>query len=587
MTEPSERTGHVDTFCADHLPPEVMQPTRTWTGVPELAYPPRLNAAASLLDAQVAAGLGDRPAIRFPGGMWTYAELLATVNRIAHVLVDDLGMVPGNRVLLRGANTPMLAACWLAVLKAGGVAVCTMALLRERELHSIAEKARVTIALTDARVAEDCEAALAGHPAGATPVILSGAPPISAAASVILSDPPLVILSEPPAVILSEAKDLLVRVVRFGDDAPGSLDTLMRGKPATFTACNTAAEDIAIIAFTSGTTGQGKGTMHAHRDILAITDCFPRYVLRPSPDDLFCGSPPLAFTYALGGLLLFPLRIGACTLLLEQASPPHLVKAIAEFRPTICFTAPTAYRAMCGMLAEHDVSSLRQCVSAGETLPPSVYEAWREATGIRIIDGIGATEMLHVFISAADDDIRPGATGRVVPGYEARIVDEAGATLPDGTVGHLAVRGPTGCRYLANEERQREYVQHGWNFTGDSYLRDADGYFWYQARTDDIIISSGYNIAGPEVEYVVLEHPAVLECAVVGAPDEERGQIVKAFVVVREDVGDPAVFVKELQDFVKARIAPYKYPRAVDIVTQLPRTTTGKLQRFRLRETSP
>ncbi|MEP6992798.1 MAG: AMP-binding protein [bacterium] len=567
MTEPRERSAHVDTFCADHLPPETLQPTRTWTGVPELSYPPRLNAAASLLDAQVAAGHGDRPAIRFPGGVWTYAELLATVNRIAHVLVDDLGMVPGNRVLLRGANTPMLAACWLAVLKAGGVAVCTMALLRERELLSVAEKARVTIALTDARVAEDCETALGG--------------------SVILSESPSVILSEPPSVILSEAKDLLVRVVRFGEDAPESLDTLMRGKPATFVACDTAAEDIAIIAFTSGTTGQGKGTMHAHRDILAITDCFPSYVLRPSPDDLFCGSPPLAFTYALGGLLLFPMRVGACTLLLEQASPPHLVKAIAEFRPTICFTAPTAYRAMCGMLAEHDVSSLRKCVSAGETLPPSVYEAWREATGIRIIDGIGATEMLHIFISASDDDIRPGATGRVVPGYEARIVDESGTALPDGTVGRLAVRGPTGCRYLANEQRQREYVQDGWNLTGDSYIRDADGYFWYQARTDDIIVSSGYNIAGPEVENVVLEHPAVLECAVVGAPDEERGQIVKAFVVVSGDIGDPAAFVKELQDFVKARIAPYKYPRAVDIVTQLPRTSTGKLQRFRLRETSP
>jgi 2-aminobenzoate-CoA ligase len=307
-------------------------------------------------------------------------------------------------------------------------------------------------------------------------------------------------------------------------------------------------------------------------------------VLKPSADDLFCGSPPLAFTYALGGLLLFPLRFGACTLLLEQATPPHLLRAIAEHRPTICFTAPTAYRAMCGMLAEHDAGSLRKCVSAGETLPLSVFEAWREATGLKIIDGIGATEMLHIFISASGDEIRPGATGRVVPGYEARIVDDEGNAVPDGEIGRLAVRGPTGCRYLDNVERQREYVQHGWNLTGDSYRRDADGYFWYQARTDDIIVSSGYNIAGPEVENVLLEHPGVLECAVVGIPDEERGQLVQAVIVLRPEVEGSAALVKELQDFVKARIAPYKYPRAVQFVPTLPRTITGKLQRFRLRQ---
>jgi 2-aminobenzoate-CoA ligase len=324
--------------------------------------------------------------------------------------------------------------------------------------------------------------------------------------------------------------------------------------------------------------------MHSHRDIIAITDCFPRYVLRPTANDVFCGSPPLAFTYALGGLLLFPLRFGACALLLERATPPHLIKAIEEFRPTIVFTAPTAYRAMCALVPEHDVSSLVKCVSAGETLPVSVFEAWKSATGISIIDGIGATEMLHIFISASGDDIRPGATGKAVPGYEARIVAEDGSELPDGTVGRLAVRGPTGCRYLDSPERQREYVQHGWNLTGDSYLRDAEGYFWYQARTDDIIISSGYNIAGPEVENVLLEHPAVLECAVIGVPDEERGQLVKAFVVLRPGHAGGAALVKELQDFVKARIAPYKYPRAIDLVAALPRTTTGKLQRFRLRE---
>ena len=547
MPEHVERTGHIDTFCAENFPPRELEPDRIWDGVPELAYPARLNCAAELLDGMIDGGQGDRPALRFPGGVWSYREFSVTVNRIAHVLIEDLGVVPGNRVLLRGANTPMLAACWFGVVKAGGVVVCTMAMLRERELTYIAQKAEITIALTDARVADECEAAIRA-----------------------------------PGV----ATDSAVCVVRFGGDGPADLTSLMRDKPDTFDACDTAADDIAIIAFTSGTTGQAKGTMHSHREMLAITDCFPRYVLKPSPDDLFCGSPPLAFTYALGGLLLFPFRFGASALLLEQATPPHLLKAIAEFRPTICFTAPTAYRAMCGLLADHDVSSLRLCVSAGESLPLSVFESWRDATGITIIDGIGATEMLHIFISASGDDIRPGATGRVVPGYEARIVDERGEQLPDGAVGRLAVRGPTGCRYLADPDRQRAYVQDGWNLTGDSYRRDADGYFWYQARTDDIIISSGYNIAGPEVENVLLEHPAVLECAVIGVPDEERGQLVKAFVVLRAGHAAGAPFIKELQDFVKARIAPYKYPRAVDIVGQLPRTTTGKLQRFRLREGS-
>jgi 2-aminobenzoate-CoA ligase len=538
MAERDTRSGHVDTFCADQLPPPELWPVRLWDDIPELSYPPRLNCAVELLDGAIENGHANRPAIRFPGGEWSYRTLLEQANRIAHVLVEDLGVVPGNRVLLRGPNNAMLAACWFGVLKAGGVVVCTMSLLRERELEYIAAKAQVSLALTDARVADDCETALREK----------------------------------------------ARVVRFGGDGPADLTALMREKSPAFDACDTSADDTAIIAFTSGTTGQGKGTMHAHRDILAITDCFPRYVLKPTSSDVFCGSPPLAFTYALGGLLLFPLRFGACALLLEQATPPHLVKAIAELRPTICFTAPTAYRAMCGLLAEHDVSSLEKCVSAGETLPLSVFEAWRDATGIRIIDGIGATEMLHIFISASGDDIRPGSTGRAVPGYEARIVDDAGVELPDGTVGRLAVRGPTGCRYLDSLERQREYVQHGWNLTGDSYRRDAEGYFWYQARTDDIIISSGYNIAGPEVENVLLEHPAVLECAVVGVPDVERGQLVKAFVVLRDGHEQGPAFAKVLQDFVKARIAPYKYPRAVEFVGQLPRTITGKLQRFRLRE---
>ena len=548
MTETITPSGHRDTFCADHLPPRELQPVCEWGGIPELEYPARLNCAAELLDRAVHGGLGERPAIRFPGGEWSYRELNEKANQVAHVLVHELGVVSGNRVLLRGPNNAMLAACWFGVLKAGGVVVCTMAMLRARELRYIARKGRVTLAITDARFAEECEAAFGSIGDG--------------------------------------TEQATARIIRYGGEGDTDLTARMRVSPATFSTCDTAAEDTAIIAFTSGTTGQGKGTMHSHRDILAITDCFPRYVLRPSSDDLFCGSPPLAFTYALGGLLLFPIRVGACALLLEQPTPPNLIKAIQEFRPTICFTAPTAYRAMGGMLADHDVSSLRKCVSAGETLPLSVFEAWRDATGLRIIDGIGATEMLHIFISAADDDIRPGSTGRVVPGYRARIADANGCDVPDGTIGRLAVRGPTGCRYLDSDDRQREYVQHGWNFTGDSYKRDADGYFWYQARTDDIIISSGYNIAGPEVENVLLEHPAVLECAVVGVPDVERGQLVKAFVVLRDGSEASDALVKEFQDFVKARISPYKYPRAVEIVPQLPRTVTGKLQRFRLRESA-
>src|SRR5215213_5293518 len=378
MREMPVATGHVDTFCQDRLPPRELWPVLDWSGIPELAYPERLNAADELLDRAVESGDGDRPVFRYPDGVWTYADLLEKANRIAHVLVDDLGIVPGNRVLLRGPNNPMLAACWFGVLKAGGVVVCTMPLLREREIRYLADKAEITLALSDARIAAECEDGFHTRRDGL------------------------------------ERTD--ARVVQFtsgdtGSAAADSLEALMRDKPATFDNCDTAAEDIAIIAFTSGTTGEGKGTMHSHRDIMAITDCFPRYVLKPSADDLFCGSPPLAFTYALGGLLLFPMRFGACALLLEQATPPHLVKAIQEFRPTVCFTAPTAYRAMCGLLAEHDVSSLRKCVSAGETLPRSVFDAWLNATGLRIIDGIGATEMLHIFISAAGDDIRPGATG--------------------------------------------------------------------------------------------------------------------------------------------------------------------------------
>jgi 2-aminobenzoate-CoA ligase len=531
-------TAHVDQFARQMLPPRDLWPE---ISMGELRYPERLNCAAELLDAMVERGTGDRVALRFAGGTWTYRELLEHANRIAQVLTKDLRLVPGNRVLLRGPNNPMMAACWFAVLKAGGIVVCTMPLLRARELAYLIEKARIGLALCDARVLQELE-----HAA-------------------------------------SSARSLR-RIVEFGTDAAGSLDTLARSKPATFANVATTADDVALIAFTSGTTGQAKGTMHFHRDVLAICDLFPRHVLRPTRDDVFCGSPPLAFTFGLGGLLLFPMRIGASTILLEQTAPAQLLQGMQDFRATICFTAPTAYRAMAVSCAGFDLSSLKKCVSAGEHLPAATFEKWRAATGLRIIDGIGSTEMLHIFISASGDDIRVGSTGRAVPGYRARVVDGDGHEVPTGTIGHLAVQGPTGCRYLDDTERQRAYVKNGWNLPGDSYRVDEDGYFWYQARTDDLIVSSGYKISGPEVENALLDHPSVAECGVVGIPDEERGCIVKAFVVLRPGTAATEATVKELQEFVKSQIAPYKYPRSIEFVPTLPRTETGKLQRYRLRE---
>ena len=542
LTEQAEPTAHVDTFARDHLPPRSMWPAMDYTSLPELAYPPRLNCAAELLDRMAEGEGGERTAILFPGGRWTYRQLLETANRIAHVLVEDLGVVPGNRVLLRGANHPWMAACWFAVLKAGGVVVCTMPMLRKRELCAMVGKAQVSVALTDARVAEEMEAAAAECP-------------------------------------------VVRRVVRFNDGgAEGSLEALMAAKPAEFANVDTAADDVALIAFTSGTTGQAKGTMHVHRDVLAVCDCFPPHVLRATPDDVFCGSPPLAFTFGLGGLLLFPMRIGAATLLLENASPPNLLQGIHEHRATVVFTAPTGYRAMLDQLAGYDISCLRKCVSAGETLPKPTFEAWEQATGLRIIDGIGSTEMLHIFVSAREEDARPGSTGRAVPGYRARVVDLDGHEVPPGTIGRLAVQGPTGCRYLDAPDRQAAYVENGWNYTGDAYLMDQDGYFWYQARSDDMIISAGYNIAGPEVENALLDHPWVMECGVIGVPDLDRGQVVKAYVVLREGVQPDVAAAQALQEWVKQQIAPYKYPRRIQFVDSLPRTQTGKLQRFRLRE---
>ena len=538
MLEPS---AHQDTFARDHLPPLAAWPELDLASVPEIAaYPRRMNCATELLDKQ-AARYGDRPVLRYQGEVWTYRRLLETANRIAHVLVDDLGVVPGNRVMLRGPNNPMYVACWFAAMKVGAVTVATMPLLRWRELTFMSEKAEVAVALCDKRLAEDLETAV-------------------------------------------ERSRALERVLYFNDDAPSSLESLMASKPATFRNVDTAADDVCLIAFTSGTTGKPKGCMHFHRDILAVCDTFSRYVLKPTPDDIFAGSPPIAFTFGLGALVLFPMHAGASTVLLEQFTPATLLETVEKEKVSILFTAPTAFRVMTDLVADYDISSLEKCVSAGETLPRPTYEGWLEATGIKTIDGLGSTEMLHIFVATAGDDIRPGATGKAIPGFTAKVFDDAGNEAPPGTVGRLAVRGPTGCRYLDDPERQAVYVQNGWNFTGDAYLRDEDGYFWFQARTDDMIISAGYNISGPEVESVLMEHPKVLECGVVAAPDPDRGHIVKAYVVLRDKADATEETVKALQDFVKAELAPYKYPRAVAFVDSLPRTQTGKVQRFKLRE---
>jgi 2-aminobenzoate-CoA ligase len=527
-------SAHADTFCRDNLPPADQWPDLD-LGLAGLTYPDRLNAADVLLDGTMSAHGADRRCLLSPTGIWTYGDAAARASQIARVLTEDLGLVPGNRVLLRGPNNPWLAVCWLGVLKAGGVAVTTMPMLRTAELTSICDIARVDLALCDHRFTGE----LAAVPG--------------------------------------------VRIVPFGGTGTDDLSTLAAARPTVFPSVQTAADDVAIIAFTSGTTGRPKAAMHFHRDLVATADTYSALVLKPTPDDLFAGSPPLAFTFGLGAELLFPLRAGAAALLLEKATPAELADAIAEYGVTIVSTAPTAYRAMLAAGKAGQLRGLRCPVSAGEHLPESTWRAFYDATGVQIVDGIGSTEMLHIFVSATPGQIRPGSTGTVVPGYRAVILDADGNAVPDGEPGRLAVQGPTGCRYL-NDPRQRQYVQDGWNITGDTYVRDSDGFFWYQARSDDMIISGGYNIAGPEVEEVLLAHPDVAECGVVGVPDEARGQLVKAFVVLRPGADGGEAKARELQDLVKEKIAPYKYPRAVEFVAALPRTNTGKLQRFRLRE---
>ncbi|HEY7857608.1 MAG TPA: AMP-binding protein [Candidatus Nanopelagicales bacterium] len=530
-------SAHIDTFCRDNLPSQDLWPEFRFD-LPDVQYPARLNCATELLDRTIAEHGGDRACLLSPTGeSMTYEQLRRRSDQVARVLVDDLGLVPGNRVLLRGPNNPWLVVTWFAVVKAGGVVVATMPMLRAGELRDIVDIAQIQIALCDHRFLDDLAAAdIAG-----------------------------------------------LRIVEYGGAGEADLGQLADAKPEQFAVVDTAADDVVLLAFTSGTTGRPKATVHFHRDVLANADTFSHYVLKPLPDDVFAGTPPLAFTFGLGGLVVFPMRVGASTLLLEKASPTELRSLIGHHRVTVCFTAPTAYRAM---LKENDgaeLRTLRRCVSAGEHLPADTWQEFRDATGIKLIDGIGSTEMLHIFISAADDDIRPGATGKAVPGFLARVVDESGAPAPYGVPGRLAVKGPTGCRYLA-DDRQHQYVQGGWNITGDTFSQDEDGYFWYQARSDDMIVSSGYNISGPEVEEALMRHPDVRECAVVGVPDTERGMKVKAFVVLTPDTSADATKTHELQDFVKATIAPYKYPRLIEFIDALPRTSTGKVQRFRLRE---
>ena len=533
------RSAHEDEFCRQNLPPE--------DGWPELLldgfdYPERLNAAVELTDAMVAKGLGDSTALIGNGRRRTYKELTDWTNRLAHALVEDLGVKPGNRVLIRSTNNPAMVACWLAATKVGAVVVNTMPMLRAVELSKYIDKAEISHALCDTRLMDEMTAC-------------------------------------------AKVSRFLKTVVGFDGTSnhDAELDRLALEKPVTFDAVDTASDDVALVGFTSGSTGDPKGTMHFQRDLLIIADGYAREVLNVQPEDIFVGSPPLAFTFGLGGLAIFPLRFGAAATLLETASPPNMIEIIEKYRATICFTAPTAYRVMLQAMDDGaDLSSLRAAVSAGETLPAPIYEAWIEKTGKPMLDGIGATELLHIFITNRFEDHRPNCTGKPVRGYQAKVIGPDGTELPYGEVGRLAVRGPTGCRYLRGE-RQEEYVVDGWNISGDAFATDADGYFHFVARNDDIIVSSGYNIAGPEVEAALLAHEAVAECAVIGVPDEARGAIVEAHVVLEEGLEASVETIQALQDYVKAAIAPYKYPRSVIFTDDLPKTESGKIQRFRLR----
>ena len=537
------RSAHVDTFTRDNLPAPHKWPDILLTG---FEYPEAFNAGVELTDRMVMRGFGDHVALIGNGRRRTYKELSDWTNRIAHALVEDFSVKPGNRILIRSANNPALVACWLAATKAGAVVVNTMPMLRAGELGKIVDKAEVTLALCDTRLMDEL-------------------------------------------VNCAKTSKHLKQVIGFDGTAnhDAELDRIALSKDVTFNAVKTGRDDVALLGFTSGTTGEPKATMHFHRDLLVIADSYAKEILAVTPDDIFVGSPPLAFTFGLGGLAIFPLRFGATATLLENASPANMIEIIETYKATISFTAPTAYRAMLGAMHDGaDLSSLRVAVSAGETLPGPVFEEWMAKTGKPILDGIGSTEMLHIFISNRLGDAAPASTGKPVGSYEAKIVGDDMTEKPHGEVGKLAVRGPTGCRYLA-DKRQDAYVRNGWNLTGDAFAQDDKGYFHFAARADDMIISSGYNIAGPEVEAALLSHPDVKECAVIGVTDEERGQIVQAHVVLKEGVAPSAECAKRLQDHVKATIAPFKYPRSVKFIEALPKTQTGKIQRFRLRQNPP
>ncbi|WP_293750132.1 AMP-binding protein [Limnohabitans sp. Rim8] len=545
-------SSHTDTFSRDRLPPKDQLPV-FMADLPELNYPDQINCAVELVDRHVQGGRGDRIALHgvsdFNAGggdfSWTYAQLQDKSKRIAQVLTQDMGLVPGNRILLRGGNSPMMAACLLGALKAGLVAVPTMPLLRAGELAQIIDKAQVSAALCDSLLADELQHCM-------TPGHASHVP-------------------------------CLKQSVMFRSEAADGLEQRMQRHSDAYTPHATNRDDVCLIAFTSGTTGKPKGTMHFHRDVLAMCDLFPRHILRMTENDVVCGTPPIAFTFGLGGLLAFPLRYGASTVLLEKHTPETLLQTVAKYRATQCYTAPTLYRQMATMAGQYDLSSLKHPVSAGEALPDATRQLWKQATGIEMTDGIGGTEVIHIYISSAGQQVRAGSIGQVVPGYVAQIVDDDMQPVPPGVVGRLAVRGPTGCKYLA-DPRQQDYVKNGWNLPGDTFVMDADGYFSYQARNDDMIISAGYNIAGPEVEGALLQHPAVAECGVVGMPDEERGHIVQAYVVLKPGHTGDAAMEKALQEHVKKTIAPFKYPRKVVFMDVLPRTETGKLQRFKLRQ---
>jgi 2-aminobenzoate-CoA ligase len=540
------KSAQVDRFVHDRLPPPEQMPTLRFDA-PELQFPDQLNLVVELLDRARDKGWADRPMLRSPTRTLSYAQANDQVNRMAQVLVQDLALVPGNRVLLRGGNSIGMALAWLAVVKAGLVAVATMPLLRARELCDIIAKARPTLALCDARLLQEMELAQAQDPLLTTIVAFNAAP-----------------------------------------DAPASLEAMASRKDGSFSACPTAATDIALLAFTSGTTGRPKAAVHTHRDVLAACETWPRHILRARPDDIVMGSPPLAFTFGLGGMLVFPMWAGASVYFPDiPYTPEAMARLMYESGATICYTAPTFYRQMApfvkALRAERGAPPLRICVSAGEALPDATRVLWREASGIEMLDGIGATEMFHIFVSSAPDQVRRGAIGKVVPGYLAKVVDDDGLEVPLGTVGKLAVIGPTGCKYM-DDERQSAYVKGGWNHSGDAFVQDADGYLFYQARTDDMIITAGYNVGAPEVEDALLRHAAVAECGVIGKPDPERGMVVKAFCVLKPGFVGDAAMVRVLQDHVKASIAPYKYPREIEFLPALPRTETGKLQRFKLKQ---